>query len=376
MSTFIVRFDEDAEAPGALRVAIKDAIDLAGVPTTAGCAAVADTAEPAPADAACLTGTRAAQARDEAVIVGKTNLHELCFGVTGINPWYGTPLNPLDRERIPGGSSSGSAVAVASGAADIGFGTDTGGSVRIPAACCGLVGLKTTWGRIPLDGVWPLSASLDTVGPLAGSVDDVERGMALLEPGFRRADRPASSVLRLRIEGVEPAIEEAVDGALRAAGLEADTVALAGWADSLAPFLAIITGEAYRSDRAVLERAPERIGADVRSRLDAGSSVSEDQLDDARAAQEEWCAAVAATIAEGAVLALPTLPFPVPRVARADEAMGTTRLTPQFNLARTPAITLPVPGPDALPSSLQLVGRMGAEELLVATAAVIEAALA
>ncbi len=134
---------------------------MEGEPTTAGCRAVADRAVPAPRDAACMAGARAAGAR----IVGRTNLHELALGVTGINPWYGTPVNPLDPTRVPGGSSSGSAVAVAVGDADVAYGSDTGGSVRIPAACCGTAGLKTTWGRIPLDDVWPLSPSFDTVGP-------------------------------------------------------------------------------------------------------------------------------------------------------------------------------------------------------------------
>ena len=118
---------------------------MAGVPTTVGSPAVADDAEPAAADAACLAGVRAAGAR----IVGKANLHELCFGATGVNPWYGTPVNPLDADRVPGGSSSGSTVAVCTGEADVGIGTDTTGSVRTPAACCGAVGLRTTFGRIP-----------------------------------------------------------------------------------------------------------------------------------------------------------------------------------------------------------------------------------
>src|SRR5690242_21836700 len=136
---------------------------MAGVPTTAGCKAVAERAEPAARDAACMAGARAAGAR----IVGRTNLHELAFGVSGINPWFGTPVNPLDPALIPGGSSSGSAVAVATGEADVAFGSDTGGSVRVPAACCGVFGLKTTHGRISLEGVWPLAPSLDTIGPIA-----------------------------------------------------------------------------------------------------------------------------------------------------------------------------------------------------------------
>ncbi|HVF31595.1 MAG TPA: amidase, partial [Acidimicrobiales bacterium] len=180
------------------RLAVKDAIDVAGAPTTAGCAAVADVAEPAAADAPCVANARAAGAR----VVGKANLHELCFGTHGGNPWFGHPVNPLDPQRLVGGSSSGSAVAVAVDEADVGYGTDTGGSVRLPAACCGLVGLKTTFGRIPTDGVWPLSVSLDTVGPLARDVAGVVTGMGLLEPGFSVDGVAAGTVVgRVRIDG-------------------------------------------------------------------------------------------------------------------------------------------------------------------------------
>ena len=153
---------------------------MRGVPTTAGCRAVAERAEPAAADAPCLAGARAAGA----AIVGKANLHELAFGGAGTNQWYGTPVNPLDPGLLPGGSSSGSAVAVADGEADYGYGTDTGGSVRIPSAFCGLAGLKTTHGRISTAGVWPLAPSFDTVGPIAANVAGLAAAMALLEPGF------------------------------------------------------------------------------------------------------------------------------------------------------------------------------------------------
>ncbi len=176
-ATFITTFSGLGPGP---RVAVKDLIDMAGLPTTAGSRVVAESAVPAPADAACLAGLRAAGAQ----IVGRANLHELALGVTGINPWFGTPTNPLDSSLAPGGSSSGSAVAVASGDATVAYGTDTGGSIRIPAACCGISGLKTTWGRIPVAGVRPLAPSLDTVGPMAADIAGLVLGMQLLEPGF------------------------------------------------------------------------------------------------------------------------------------------------------------------------------------------------
>src|ERR1700722_2908676 len=177
MPPYIPRLDAGGRG---LRLAVKDLIDIEGVPTTAGSRAVADQAEPAAADAPCLAGARAAGA----AIVGKANLHELAFGGAGTNQWYGTPVNPLDPGLLPGGSSSGSAVAVADGEADYAYGTDTGGSVRIPSAFCGLAGLKTTHGRISTAGVWPLAPSLDTVGPMARDVAGVIAGMRLLEPGF------------------------------------------------------------------------------------------------------------------------------------------------------------------------------------------------
>src|SRR5207248_10083097 len=110
----------------------------------------------------CRAGARSAGARR----VGKASLHELAMLPIGTNPWFGAPVNPLDPDLIPGGSSSGSAVAVATEEADVALGSDTGGSVRVPSACCGTCGLKTTYGRLPLDGVWPLAPSLDTIGPM------------------------------------------------------------------------------------------------------------------------------------------------------------------------------------------------------------------
>ena len=143
--TWIVRLDGAGPGTPAVRLAVKDCIDVAGLPTTVGCPVIAERARPADRDAAVVATAR----RSGAQIVGKTNLSELCWSAAGTNAWSGMPVNPADPRRLPGGSSSGSAVAVAAGEADVALGTDTGGSVRIPAACCGVVGLKTTWGRVP-----------------------------------------------------------------------------------------------------------------------------------------------------------------------------------------------------------------------------------
>src|SRR5580692_6727030 len=213
--TWIVRLDAPGDGP---RLAVKDCIDVEGLPTTVGCQVIAEQAKPAANDAAVVAAARRSGTR----IVGKTNLAELCWSAAGTNAWSGTPPNPLDPRRLPGGSSSGSAVAVATGGADVGLGTDTGGSVRIPAACCGVVGLKTTWGRVPASGVYPLAASLDTVGPLGADVAAVELGMRLIEPGFT-AGPCELAVGRIRpTEGraaVDPVIEAALDAALDAAGI-------------------------------------------------------------------------------------------------------------------------------------------------------------
>src|SRR6202453_4235243 len=221
-----------------LRVAVKDIIDMSGLPTTAGCLAVADTAGPASRDATCLAGLRAAIGRGQARFVGKNNLHELAYGITGFNEPSATPVNPLDPRRVPGGSSSGSATAVAAGEADVAYGTDTGGSIRIPAACCGIAGLKTTWGRVSLDGVRPLAPSLDTVGPMAADVGGLIAGMALLEPGIAVAPDAPRTVGRLAIEG-EPAMDAAVDDALRAAGVAVQRITIPELHDVMAASAAL-----------------------------------------------------------------------------------------------------------------------------------------
>lgn len=359
----------DAPAGDGPRLAVKDAIDVEGVPTTVGCAAIADVAESAPADADCVATARAAGAR----IVGKTNLHELCFGTHGGNPWFGDPVNPLDPGRLVGGSSSGSAVAVAMGEADVAYGTDTGGSVRLPSACCGLAGLKTTIGRISTRGVWPLSGSLDTVGPLARDVAGVVQGMQLLEPGFSVDGVDAgTSVGRVRIPGTDPVLEAAVDAALAAAELDVVDVDLPGWNGAGMPFGVLILREAWEADRAVYERAPERISGEIRARLELGRGVDPDQVPVAKAAQQAWADEVAAVFDRVQVLAMPTLFGPPPELG-VDGVVNS--LVFPWNVAGTPALSLPIGVPGwTLPGSLQLIGPRGGEERLCATGARVEAA--
>ncbi len=370
MTTFITRLPHDGDG---IRLAVKDLIDVVGVPTTAGSRAVAQTAQPASADAACMAGARAAGA----AIVGKANLHELAYGGAGINEWFGTPVNPLDAGLLPGGSSSGSAVAVATGDAYVAYGSDTGGSVRIPSAFCGVTGLKTTHGRVPLDGVWPLAPSLDTVGPMARDVAGVVTGMALLEPGFIVDSPPAGRVGRVRPAGfdVVPDIDEAVDSALRASGLEVVDVELAGWLAAREACGVIIDAEAVWSNRALLADPARRalIGDNVRARLTNADKVTAADLARARVRQSSWRDAMRDALRSVDVFALPTVPFyPPPLTVSPD--LHFTAFTNPVNLAGFPALALPVPSASRLPASLQLIGPPGSEALLLATGAVVEAA--
>jgi Asp-tRNA(Asn)/Glu-tRNA(Gln) amidotransferase A subunit family amidase len=173
-----------------LRLAVKDLIDVQGVVTTAGSQYLAKNRPPAARDAKCLSIARERNVQ----IVGKTTMSEFALSPSGSNDYYGTPKSPFSgllHTYIPGGSSSGSASAIASGKADVAFGTDSTGSIRTPAACCGIVGLKTTFGLVPLDGVFPVADNLDTVGPMGKDIAHVVEGMDLLQNGFAARYRAA-----------------------------------------------------------------------------------------------------------------------------------------------------------------------------------------
>jgi amidase len=319
-----------------------------------------------------MAGARAAGA----VIVGKVNLHELAFGAAGVNEYFGTPVNPLDPLRLPGGSSSGSAVAVADGEADIAYGSDTGGSIRVPAAFCGVTGLKTTYGRVSLGGVWPLAPSLDTVGPMARDVAGVAAGMALLEPGFTVDVPPAGRLGRIRPAGigVDPAIDLAVDAALARSGLTVTEAILPGWLAARETCGVIIDAEAAESNRELLTDPVKRdlLSSGVRARLDGGAAITPDALAAARAAQPAWRDAMTKALSEIDLLVLPTVPFYPPLLADA-RGVHFTAFTNPVNLAGFPAVAVPVPSTQRLPASLQLIGPPASEALLLATAAIIEA---
>ena len=370
MTTFITRYD--TSGPG-VRLAVKDLIDMVGEPTTAGCRAVEKLAQPATQDALCLAGARAAGAR----IVGRTNLHELALGVTGVNPWFGTPVNPLDPLRVPGGSSSGSAVAVATGEADVAYGSDTGGSVRIPAACCGAAGLKTTWGRIPLEGVWPLSPSFDTVGPMARDVASLVTGMELLEPGFAVARAADVADVRVGLLAVEadPAISAAIDRAVHLTGWERVEVPLVeAWDQATVQAGLLLVVEAWSSDGALMAGDPGGIGDDVRARLSMGSSFDDVTVRAAWAMQREFRAELQRAFEQVDVIVTPTLSIFPPLLEEGDDLL-VSRCTLPVNLAGVPALSLPVPTGGPLPASIQLVGPAGSEERLLAMGARLEEAV-
>ncbi|HEX7159877.1 MAG TPA: amidase [Trebonia sp.] len=375
MATWII---SDSTPGTGLRVAVKDLIDMAGLPTTAGSRPVADRALPAERDAACLAGLRAAMAAGQARFVGKTNLHELAYGITGVNEAFGTPVNPLDPLRMPGGSSSGSAVAVAAGEADVAYGTDTGGSVRIPAACCGITGLKTTWGRIPLDGVWPLAPGLDTVGPMARDVAGVAAGMALLEPGFSVASDSPRTVGALEVDA-DPRVTAAIGNALRTAEFDVVPVTIPDLDKIMAASFTVLDAQAWQSDKDLFAVAADQLGGDVRDRLKRASTVTPSQVSAAEAVIAGWRETLDGLWRRVDAIAAPSLLGFPPLLDEVHILWKLRMLTSPVNVAGVPALALPVPVPGQdtgpVPASVQLIGPRNSEERLLAAGARIEQAV-
>jgi len=364
----------DSQPGSGPRVAVKDLIDMAGLPTTAGSRAIAGQAEPALQDAPCLAGLREAQRLGTARFAGKTNLHELAYGISGINGAFGTPVNPLDPRRVPGGSSSGSGAAVAAGEADIAYGTDTGGSIRIPAACCGIAGLKTTWGRVSLDGIRPVAPSLDTVGPMARDIAGLVAGMALLEPGFTVAADSPRTVGRLAIDA-DPEIDAAIDGALRTAGFEVQPVRIPDLDAVIAASMTVLNAAAWATNADLVRTSADLIGADVRMRLRQSSAITEADLAAARVTVAGWQATLEDLWRRVDMLAAPSLLGFPPLLEDAAAMFAIRGLTSPVNVAGVPALAMPVPAGGPLPASVQLIGPAGSEDRLLAAGAVLEEAL-
>ena len=372
-----------------VRVAVKDLVDMVGTVTTAGCQAVASQAAQAVFDAPLLLELRRREARGEVVFVGKTNLHELAFGADGINPGYGTPRNPLDASKVPGGSSSGSAVAVAMGLADIALGSDTGGSIRIPAACCGTVGLKTTWGRIPLDRVWPLAPFLDTIGPMARTVHETVQGMGMLDPSVSIQSVAALRVhtiarVRLSDTATDPAIDAAVDAALLATGVAVLDIALPYWQEVHRAGITVLLGEAWRGNRFLLDdpKLAALVDPITVTRLRLGEAITDQELADARNVRVQTAKELARLFQRFDVLALPTLAMFPPKLEDASKA-PLTSLTRFANLTGLPALSLPIPPAQSagdpttasIPPSIQLIGPLHRDELVLAAGLLVERAV-
>jgi len=339
-------------------VAIKDCIDTAGVRTTQG-SRYFEKNIPA-ADAAAVA--RLADAG--AVMVGKTNMNELAAGTSGKNLHFGDAHNAWSKAHSPGGSSSGSAIAVASGMALAALGTDTGGSVRVPAACNGIVGLRPTFGRIPVRGLFPRAESLDVVGPLARNVRDCAVLMEALtgEDHLKEIEAGAAG---LRV-GV---LEEACDLSLfetRKTSLTLDS----------APLIEMMLFEFNRILGEEFRRCPnpdEMFGPVVCANLRRAATITEADYARAREARERQSAAIRAALREVDVLVTPALPAPTPRLdAPAGEFDRQRDWMIPFSGAGVPAISIPCGMKEGLPVGLQIVADRGRETLLLRIARAYE----
>jgi aspartyl-tRNA(Asn)/glutamyl-tRNA(Gln) amidotransferase subunit A len=371
----------------AVPISVKDLYDTKGVRTTAGSKVFAERIPEE--DAAAVRKLKDAGA----VIIGKTNLHEFAFGVTTINPHYGIARNPWDRDRISGGSSGGSASAVALGMGLGSLGSDTGGSIRIPASLCGIVGLKPTYGRVSLRGVIPLAWSLDHAGPMTRTVRDSAMLLQIVAESDPQAlpytEALTGNIAGLRVgiptnyfyEQLESSVERAVRTALNALerlGARLVHIEVPGIAIHRAAWFQIASAEAYSYHEFLLQKHAALYGTDVRARLEAGKvllSVDYVRSQRARTLIKQQCAQLFESVD---VLVTPTVPIPAPRIDEIYKPWGggpetavasLTRLTRFFNLVGLPAISIPCGfTDDNLPIGLQIVGKAFDEFTVLRTA--------
>ena len=372
-----------------LRIAVKDNIDMKGVITSAGSRYLVEHDPPAAQDAPCLAIARARGVR----IVGKSNLSEFAVAPSGLNDYFRTPRNPLSRRYhlIPGGSSSGSAVAVANGSADIAFGTDTAGSVRVPSACCGVVGLKTTFGLVSTKGVFPIdSKHLDTVGPIGKDVNHVVQGMDLLQNGFAARYQTAVAVEptarririgRLYLSGTDPRIDEALDKTLAEGHFRVTTLDQefkAKWGQAKKDGNTVAAAGAWLSDRKYL--AKPGVQARTIAAIILGRLLYPTQYRAALRRRAQWQHALHQIFEKVDFIALPTLqslPPRIPsigRIALMEARMLIMQNTVPVNYAGNPALAIPIPVDDkTVPvTSLQLVGPRMSEAALLNVGRLIE----
>ncbi len=358
-----------AEPEAGIPLAVKDLFDTAGLTTTYGSAIFAEHLPPVTAEAV-LRLEAAGYAN-----VGKTNLHEFAYGTTSENQHFGNVPNPIAPGRIAGGSSGGSAAALAAGLADAALGSDTGGSIRIPAACCGIVGFKPTFGLVPLAGCFPLAPSLDHAGPMARSVEGCAAMMGALAPVFERR------VLR-SLEEVEVAVAwtELADPLVRARVEKAAALfprrrrAELPLGDAVR---VVFMREVADVHRELFAEFADLYGANVAAKIEICLEVTDAEYAAGARAREEYRERFAEALDGADLVVSPTLPFVAPRLGHDERELRgeLTRLTWPFNVLGAPALALPCGrAEDGLPASVQLAGRPGDDALVLAAGALLEAA--
>ncbi|WP_343741952.1 amidase [Herbaspirillum huttiense] len=356
-------------------VAIKDCIDIAGQPTCGGSAALAD-APPAAAHADVVRKLLDAGWQ----LTARANMHELAYGMTGINDWNGTAVNPQDPARMTGGSSSGSASAVGAGLVDVSIGSDTGGSIRLPAACCGVIGFKPSFGRVSRAGAYPAVSSLDCVGPFARSMDLIISAMASIAPGFDRAAATAAAAqarVKLVTVQADPEIAEAVAAAFATSGWQGDAWTPHHMHAAFEAGMTLINRETHDAFGHLLGLG--KLGADIEKRLSAAAATTDDAVAQAEAVRAAFSAEVDAALADADALLLPTLPSLPPTleaIRQGASVLMLSSLVRPFNLSGHPALSIPVPmAGSSLKAGLQLVGRKGDDERICALGLHLEQAL-
>jgi Asp-tRNA(Asn)/Glu-tRNA(Gln) amidotransferase A subunit family amidase len=348
--------------PGSL--AVKDLFDTAGVRTTYGSPIFADHVPSVTAEAV---------ARLEAAgyeMAGKANLHEFAWGITSENVTFGTVPNPIAPGRVAGGSSGGSAAALAAGLVEYALGTDSGGSIRIPAACCGVTGFKPTFGLVPLDGCFPLTPTFDHAGPMARDVAGCERMMEALVPGFDRVEVSLDDV-RVGVawtERAEPLVRARVEAV--SAGFEPVEVP---WPDGVYPAfareIAEVHADLYPSNR-------DRYDPGIVVKMERARAVTDGEASAAAAERERYRERIAALFEQLDLLVMPTMPMVAPPVGLGDLALRERmiELTLPWNVVGAPALALPCgAAEDGLPASVQLIGRPGEDALVLATGRALSA---
>ena len=366
---FLARPEQPAEG---IPLAIKDLFDTAGLTTTYGSSIFVGHVPDASAEAV-LRLEAAGYAN-----VGKTNLHEFAYGISSQNPWFGTVPNPLRAGRLAGGSSGGSAAALAAGLAGAALGSDSGGSIRIPAACCGVVGFKPSHGLVPLAGCFPLAPSFDTAGPMARDVSGCAAMLSALAPGVelgRRVDSLEELEVGLAWTGIaDPLVRTRVESAAalfpRRRSLDLPA------AEDCGP---VFMREAADVHRELFAAESSGYGDNVRSKVALALELEDAEHSRAAATREEYRERMSEACAGVDLVLTPTLAFVAPGVDRSDLELrqDAVRFTFPFNVLGWPALALPCgPAEHELPASIQLVSPRGDDALVLAAGAALESALA